>query len=146
MRFISRYDEDIMELYDEDPQDGTYYRGKESDEFYDPDAPFGYDRDERHEERKKHAALYMTAHKELLENADYLKAYNRILDEYAREYAYVILEKPISVVSDQERENERFILETFISDISKKKMESYKADAEYIVEWVKSGKNLIVYI
>ena len=50
------------------------------------------------------------------------------------------------VVSDQERENERFILETFISDISKKKMESYKADAEYIVEWVKSGKNLIVYI
>lgn len=135
-----------MELYDEDPQDGTYYRGKESDEFYDPDAPFGYDRDERHEERKKHAALYITAHKELLENADYLKAYNRILDEYAREYAYVILEKPITVVSDQERENERFILETFISDISKKKMESYKADAEYIVEWVKSGKNLIVYI
>ena len=39
MRFISRYDEDIMELYDEDPQDGTYYRGKESDEFYDPNAP-----------------------------------------------------------------------------------------------------------
>lgn len=38
MRFISRYDEDIMELYDEDPQDGTYYRGKESDEVYDPDA------------------------------------------------------------------------------------------------------------
>ena len=44
MRFIDRYDDDIMELYDEDPQDGTYYRGKESDEFYDPDAPFGYDR------------------------------------------------------------------------------------------------------
>ena len=65
MRFISRYDEDIMELYDEDPQ---------------------------------------------------------------------------------ERENERFILETFISDISKKKMESYKSDAEHIVEWVKSGKNLIVYV
>lgn len=63
----------------------------------------------------------MTAHKELLENADYLKAYNRILDEYAREYAYVILGKPITIVSDQERENERFILETFISDISKRR-------------------------
>ena len=84
---------------------------------------------------------------DITESEENLQAWQSfILDEYAREYAYVILGKPITVVSDQERENERFILETFISDISKKKKESYKADAEYIVEWVKSGKNLIVYI
>lgn len=146
MRYTNRYDDDIMELYDEDPQDGTYYREIEKEDVYDPDAPFKSDRDERHEDRKRNAALYITAHKELLKNADYLIAYNKILDEYAREFAYTVLNHPISVVSDKERESESSILATFIHDISKKKMESYKADAEYIVEWVKSGKNLIVYV
>ena len=75
-----------------------------------------------------------------------LKATPKYTREDAAEFVDFILGKPITFVSDQERENERFILETFISDISKKKMESYKADAECIVEWVKSGKNLIVYI
>lgn len=146
MRYTHRYDDDIMELFDDDPQDGTYYRGKESDDTYDPDAPFKSDRDEQHEDRKKHAALYITAHKELLKDADYLTAYNKILDEYAREFAYTVLNHPISVVSNKERESESSILASFIPDISKKKMESYKADAEYIVEWVKSGKNLIVHV
>lgn len=44
-----------------------------------------------------------------------------------------------------ERETKN-ILATFIPDIGKKQMESYKADAKYTVEWVKSGKNPIVYV
>lgn len=104
MKFNDRYDtDDIFAWYDDDPQDGTYFREQEAPRMdtYDEDAPFGNDRDQALERRKRRAALYITAHKELLKQQDYLSAYNKILDEYAREYAYVCLQQPISVVSEK---------------------------------------------
>lgn len=148
MKFNDRYDtDDIFAWYDDDPQDGTYFREQESPrDTYDENAPFGDDRDYKHEQRKRRAALYIHIHKELLKDADYLKTYNKILDEYAREYAYNVLKKPISIVSDEERELESSTLDFQIACLGKRKVERYKDDAVYIVDWVKSGKNLIVYI
>lgn len=149
MRFNDKYDTDnFLSWYDDDPQDGSYFREQEVPRMdtYDEDAPFGSDRDQALEKRKRRAALYITAHKELLKQQDYLSAYNKILDEYAREYAYVCLQQPISVVTDKERENESLSLAFEIACLGKKKVERYKNDAIYIVDWVKSGKNLIVYL
>ena len=113
---------------------------------YDVHAPFGSDRDQELEKRKHRAALYLSVHKGLLQKEEYLRAYNKLLDEYAREFAYNILKKPIALVSEEERAVESASLESEASTISKKKLERYIEDVEYIVEWVKSGKSLIVYI
>ena len=134
-------------IYDDDPQDGTYFDAQEGKQYpYNPDASFGDDRDETHERRKHRAAVYIAAHKALLKDADYLNAYTKILDEYAREFAYNIQKKPISIVSDEDRDTQIFALEFEAKCLGKKKVEHYKEDAIYIVDWVKSGKNLIVYI
>ncbi len=106
---------------------------------------FGSDRNQTFERRKHRAALYINAHKELLQQAEYLTTYNKILDEYAREFAYIALKNPIAVVSDEERESESSMLDFEVSTLDKEKIERYKEDAIYIVDWVKSGKSLVVY-
>ena len=105
MKFNDVFDTDeVLAWYDGDPQDGTYYRSQEpSRKPFENDFNGVDDRDDRHEEIKKHAALYICAHKELLKKSDYRIAYNKLLDEYARDYAYHVLEKPITVVTDEER-------------------------------------------
>ena len=113
--------------------------------YYDKNVPFGSDRDRTFEQRKHNAALYITAHKELLQQAEFRTAYNKILDEYAREFAYIALQKPIADVSDQERESESAMLEFEAVNLGKEKIERYKDDAAYVVDWVKSGKSLIIY-
>ena len=92
MKFNDVFDTDeVLAWYDGDPQDGTYYRSQEpsrkpfENDFYGVD-----DRDDRHEEIKKHAALYICAHKELLKKSDYRIAYNKLLDEYARDYRKLV--------------------------------------------------------
>lgn len=146
MKFKDTYDTDeFLSWYDDDPQDGTYYDAQEA-KRYDPTAPFGSDRDEAHEQRKHRAAVYFCAHPQLLKDADNLKAYTKILDEYAREFAYNILKKPISVVSDEDRDIQIFALDFEAKCLGKKKVERYKEDAQYIVDWVKQGNSLIVYL
>ena len=147
MKFNDIFDTDeVLAWNDEDPQDGTYYRTQESSR-----EPFEYsfdyidDRDEKHEEIKRHAALYICAHKELLKKSDYRIAYNKILEEYARDYAYHVLEKPITVVSDEERAFSDSALDFELCLTEQNEVQTYKKDAIYIVDWVKSGKNLIVY-
>ena len=98
-----------------------------------------------HEEIKKHAALYICAHKELLKKSDYRIAYNKLLDEYARDYAYHVLEKPITVVTDEERAFSDSTLDFELCLTEPSEVQTYKKDAIYIVDWVKSGKNLMVY-
>lgn len=112
---------------------------------YYKNTPFGSDRDQTFERRKHRAALYINTHKELLKQKEYLTTYNKILDEYAREFAYIALKKPIAVVSDKERESESFMLDEEANTLDKEKIEQYKEDAIYVVDWVKSGKSLIVY-
>ena len=147
MKFNDIFDTDeVLAWNDEDPQDGTYYRTQESSR--EPfEQSFGYidDRDEKHEEIKRHAALYICAHKELLKESDYRIAYNKILEEYARDYAYHVLEKPITVVSDEERAFSDSALDFELCLTEQNEVQTYKKDAIYIVDWVKSGKNLIVY-
>ena len=147
MKFNDVFDTDeVLAWYDGDPQDGTYYRSQEpsrkpfENDFYGVD-----DRDDRHEEIKKHAALYICAHKELLKKSDYRIAYNKLLDEYARDYAYHVLEKPITVVTDEERAFSDSTLDFELCLTEPSEVQTYKKDAIYIVDWVKSGKNLIVY-
>lgn len=147
MKFNDVFDTDeILAWYDEDPQDGTYYRSQElSRPPFERNLNYYDNRDDKHEEIKKHAALYICAHKELLKKPDYRIAYNKLLDEYARDYAYHVLEKPITVVSDEERAFLDSALDFELSIIEKNEVQKYKKDAIYIVDWVKSGKNLIVY-
>ena len=148
MKFKDTYDTDnFLSWYDEDPQDGTYFQEQEGRrDTYNPNAPFGDDRDEQHERKKHRAAVYFCAHKELLKDADCLNAYIKILDEYAREFAYNIQKQPISIVSDEDRDIQIFALEFEAQCLGKKKVERYKDDAMYIVDWVKTGKSLIVYV
>ena len=113
--------------------------------YYDENAPFGSDRNQAFERKKRRAALYLNAHKELLEQEDYLKAYNKILDEYAREFAYNVLQKPIALVSVKEREAESSRLNFQAELLSKEEIEKFQNDAMYITDWVKSGKPLIIY-
>lgn len=144
MRF---YDDYEMDEYweDNDNQDGTYFR--EYEKPYEEEYTFGSDRDQAHEEKKHRAALYIRAHfKELMKDEAYKKAYYKLVDEFAREFSYIVHNKPITVVSDEQREFEGSTLDFEISIKGRKKIEKYKADAIYIVDWVKSGKNLIVYI
>lgn len=148
MKFNDIFDTDELRAwYDDDPQDGTYFKAQEP-----PREPFDNyvfridDKDYKHEEIKHHAALYICAHKELLEKDDYRIAYKKILDECARDYAYHVLKKPITVVSDEEREFADSALDFELCVTEKSALESYKKDAIYIVNWVKSGKNLIVYV
>lgn len=105
MKFNDIFDTDeVLAWNDGDPQDGTYYRSQESSRVpFVNDFHYIDERDGKHEESKKHAALYICAHKELLKKSDYRIAYNKLLEEYARDYAYHVLEKPITVVSDEER-------------------------------------------
>ena len=147
MKFNDRYDTDEMfAYYDEDPQDGTYFKNQEPPcEVFDPSEDFTYDLDCRHEERKRHAALYICAHRELLKNADYRHAYNKILDEYASDYAYHVLGQPITVVNDAERAFADFVIKSELAAVEKGELQKYKKDAIYIVDWVKSGKDVIVY-
>ena len=147
MKFNDVFDTDeVLAWNDGDPQDGTYYRSQEpsrkpfENDFYGVD-----DRDDRHEEIKKHAALYICAHKELLKKSDYRIAYNKLLDEYARDYAYHVLEKPITVVTDEERAFSDSTLGFELCLTEPSEVQTYKKDAIYIVDWVKSGKNLMVY-
>ena len=81
--------------------------------------------DSKHEEIKRHAALYICAHKELLQKPDYLIAYNKLLEEYARDYAYHVLEKPITVVSDEERAFLDSALDFEFSIIEKNEVQNY---------------------
>ena len=147
MKFNDVFDTDeVLAWYDGDPQDGTYYRSQESSRVpFVNDFHYIDERDGKHEEIKRHAALYICAHKELLQKPDYLIAYNKLLEEYARDYAYHVLEKPITVVSDEERAFLDSALDFELSIIEKNEVQNYKKDAIYIVDWVKSGKNLIVY-
>lgn len=147
MKFNDTYDtNEFLSWYDDDPQDGSYFNTQEGKRyFYDPKAPFGDDRDETHERKKRRAAVYIAAHKALLKDADYLNAYTKILDEYAREFAYHVYNKPISVVSDDDRDTQIFSLEFEATCLGKKEVARFKEDAIYIVDWVKSGKSLIVY-
>ena len=80
-----------------------------------------------------------------MQKPDYLIAYNKLLEEYARDYAYHVLEKPITVVGDEERAFLDSALDFELSIIEKNEVQNYKKDAIYIVDWVESGKNLIVY-
>ena len=148
MKFNDRYDTDELGAwFDEDPQDGSYFREQEPprDPFERNVSHYIDDRDEKHEEIKRHAALYICAHKELLKKTDFRIAYNKILDEYARDYAYNVLKKPITVVSDDERELSDSALDFELCITDRNAVQGYKKDAQYIVNWVKSGKNLIVY-
>ncbi len=147
MKFNDRFDTDeIFAWCDEDPQDGTYFRAQEQQsDFYEQSFDYVDDRDDKHEEIKRHAALYICAHKELLKNPDYRIAYNKLLDEYARDYAYHVLKKPITVVSDEERAFTDSTLDFELCLTEQSEVQTYKKDAIYIVDWVKSGKNLMVY-
>ena len=147
MKFNDTYEKNgFLAWYDDDPQDGTYFNAQEGKQYhYNPNAPIGDDRDEVHERRKRRAAVYMAAHKSLLKKEEYLTAYTKILDEYAREFSYHMHGKPLSVVSDDDRDTQIFSLEFEANCLGKKKVDRYKEDAEYIVDWVKAGKSLIVY-
>lgn len=147
MKFNDVLDTDDLRAWDdEDPQDGTYFRAQEPiREPFERNVGYIDDRDYKHEEIKHHAALYICAHKELLQDEDYRIAYNKILDEYARDFAYHALRKPITVVSDEEREFSDSSLAFELCLTEKSEVQTYEKDAIYIVNWVKSGKNLIVY-
>ena len=80
-----------------------------------------------------------------MKKSDYRIAYNKLLDEYARDYAYHVLEKPITVVTDEERAFSDSTLDFELCLTEPSEVQTYKKDAIYIVDWVKSGKNLMVY-
>ena len=147
MKFNDIFDTDELLAWDDrDPQDGTYYRSQEPlQQSFEESFDYYDERDERHEEIKHRAALYICAHKELLKKPDSCIAYSKLLDEYARDYAYHVLEKPITVVSDEERAFSDSTLDFELCLTDQSKVATYKKDAVYIVDWVKSGKNLIVY-
>ena len=89
-------------------------------------------------ERKFNAALYIRAHfKKLMKDEAYKAAYYMIIDELAREFSYKMLDKIITVVSDEERELQSVTLDFEISLRSKKEIEKYKEDAEYVLNWVR---------
>ena len=107
---------------------------------------YGSDRDQAHERKKYRAAIYIRAHfKTLMKDEDYKKAYYKLIDEFARENFYLINRKTLAIVSEEQREVENSLLDYEIADRGKKKIEKYKQDAIYMVDWVKEGKNLIVY-
>ena len=107
MKFNDVFDTDeVLAWYDGDPQDGTYYRSQEpsrkpfENDFYGVD-----DRDDRHEEIKKHAALYICAHKELLKKSDYrIALYMHYYEGYtAKEIAKITGSKENTVLSHLSR-------------------------------------------
>ena len=139
-----RYVGDFCECFtpeDEDGQDGTYFRHLEKRVV---STVVESDRDEVHEDRKKRAMLYIRAnYKKLFKDEAYKKAYYMLIDESLR---YNFSEADVSVVSDEERDIMSFVLDIQLSNIDNEDVEEYKGDAEYIVEWIRSGKELIVYV
>ena len=126
----------------DDEEDEVDYLG----EMFEQCGIFGGDRDQNHEKKKYRAFLYIRAHyKELMKDEDYQKAYHKIIDEYVREYAYAVEHRSIATVTESQREAEYGYLDQVIESKGKRKVNQWKEDAIYIVEWVKAGKSLIVY-
>lgn len=145
MKRYDNYEADEYYWEDNDNQDGTYFR--EYEKPYEEEYTFGSDRDPEHEEKKRRAALYIRAHfKELMKDESYRIAYYKLIDESARELSYMVDNKPLIKVTEKERDFEGSVLDLQISIEGKRKVERYKSDAIYIVDWVRSGKSLMVYI
>ena len=88
-------------------------------------------------ERKFKAALYIRAHfKELMKSEEYKRAYYIIIDELARDCSYNMCDKMICAVSDEERKIQSSILDFEISDRGRTEIEKYKADTQYVLNWV----------
>lgn len=67
------------------------------------------------------------------------KAYFRLLNEMIRKASYFVNE-PISTISDEDRESQESALDFLISIEGRKKIETYKNNAMYIVNLINSGK------
>lgn len=108
---------------------------------------FGCDRNLKHEKIKYKAVLYIRLHfDELIKKEAYRTTYYKIIDQYARECFYIEYNKTLVVVTEKEREIQSSTLDIEIEIKGKQKIESYKKYAEYIVEWLQSGKSLIKYM
>ncbi|MBE6534977.1 MAG: hypothetical protein E7678_08470 [Ruminococcaceae bacterium] len=92
-------------------------------------------------ERKRRASLYIRAHlAELISDDSYKSAYNRLVDEFIREYACIMLGEPIFTVSEKDIELEEAALDFEIAVEGNARIEEYKSDAIYIVKRFKAEK------
>ena len=130
---MKRYGDYEMDGYweDNDNQDGTYFWKYEKK---DREAPFEIDLYEMYEERRHNALLYIRAHfKKLMKEEAYRNAYAQLVDECVRKFSFEFYEKPLTTVSEEDREIDGKVLDFEISLRGKKEVEKYKADAIDIV-------------
>lgn len=137
MRYYDVFDSDEFDE-DLDDQDGTHFKD------YEPPYEDYYSNDKTlidiYEENDFRTLLFIRAHyDELINDEAYRKAYFRLLNEMIRKASYFVNE-PISKISDEDRESQESALDFLISIEGRKKIETYKNNAIYIVDLINSGK------
>lgn len=138
--------EDENDYYLENYDEQEILYPPKNERFYEDGYCFGSDRDQEHEQRKRRAVIYIRAHfDELMKDEAYKIAYYKIVDQMARDEAYICGE-PLTVVTERARELENSFLDFEITLRTKRILETYKEDAVYMVDWIKSGKSLLVYL
>ncbi len=134
---MNYYDDEMLEYFwkDNDNQDGTYFSSYEkSIQINDEDFEDAYDMEL--EEKKWKAVLYLRLHKELLKKQAYQKAYNYIIDEYIREFEYLVNDKHKVTITEKDREYENLVIDIEIKKLGEKRISEYEADALYIVDFI----------
>ena len=137
MRYYDVFDSDEFDE-DLDDQDGTHFKD------YEPPYEDYYSNDKTlidiYEENDFRTLLFIRAHyDELINDEAYRKAYFRLLNEMIRKASYFVNE-PIGTISDEDRESQESALDFLISIEGRKKIETYKNNAIYIVDLINSGK------
>ena len=136
-----KYDDEIWEYFwqDTDNQDGKYYEAfppyKKENEI--DEEPFLI--------QKHNATLYLRAHYDEIKNIEPCRiAFQKLIDQSARQISFFADRKPLPVVPDEMREGIIDALDLEIEIEGPQAIESYKKDALFIVKKIYEDKGLII--